>query len=366
MTVNTLLETEKFSIFQQLDEMDHEQVVFCHDKELGLKAIIAIHNTVLGPAMGGTRMWNYATDEEAVTDALRLSRGMTYKSAIAGLNIGGGKAVIIGDADQIKNEALMRRFGRFVDSLGGRYWTAEDVNMTTQDMEWIHMETPYVTGIPESMGGSGDPSPVTAYGVFVGMKAAAKKVFGSDTLQGKKVLVQGVGNVGSYLVAHLVENGANVFVADLNQKRVQNIVNKHNVTAVPMDQMFDIDIDIYAPCALGATINDDSLPKLKCSIIAGGANNQLKNEKTHGQMLIDRGILYAPDFLINGGGITNVYYEHTGNYNREKVMQQTERIYDTATAVWALSEKEGITPQEGAMRIALKRINDMGKVKLAY
>jgi leucine dehydrogenase len=235
-----------------------------------------------------------------------------------------------------------------------------------QDMEWIHMETPYVTGIPEIMGGSGDPSPVTAFGVFVGMKAAAKKVFGSDSLQGKKVLVQGVGNVGSYLVAHLVENGAEVFVADINQTRVQNIVLKHKVAAVPMDQMFDIDIDIYAPCALGATINDDSLPKLKCSIVAGGANNQLKNEKIHGQMLIDRGILYAPDFLINGGGITNVYYEHTGNYNREKVMQQTERIYDTALSVWALSEKEGITPQEGAMKIALKRINDMGKVKLAY
>lgn len=366
MAASALKELESQSVFAQTELMDHEQVVFCQDKALGLKAIIAIHNTVLGPAMGGTRMWHYVDEAAAVTDALRLSRGMTFKSAIAGLNIGGGKAVIIGDAKKIKNEALMRRFGRFVDSLGGRYWTAEDVNMTTQDMEWIHMETPYVTGIPESMGGSGDPSPVTAYGVYVGMKAAAKRVYGSDDLSGKKVVVQGVGNVGTYLVENLVKDGAEIFITDMNEDKVNALINKHGVKSINMADVYTTDMDIYAPCALGATLNSSTIDQLKCAIVAGGANNQLADEDVDGRALIDRGILYAPDFLINGGGITNVYYEHTGNYNRQKVMEQTERIYSTCHAVWDQAEADNITPQASAMKLALQRINDIGKVKLPY
>ncbi len=354
------------SVFDQVEAMGHEQIVFCHDKEIGLKAIIALHDTTLGPAMGGTRMWHYTNEAEALTDVLRLSRGMTFKSAVAGLNIGGGKAVIIGDAKTQKNEPLMRRFGKFVDSLGGRYCTAEDVNMTTQDMEWIHMETPYVTGLPQNMGGSGDPSPVTAFGVYMGIKAAAKRVYGNDSLEGKKVVVQGVGHVGEYLVAHLTKENAKVYVTDLYEDKVDQIVQQYKAVAIPMNSVYDIDADIYAPCALGATLNDKTIVDLKCAIVAGGANNQLADERVHGQKLIDRGILYAPDFLINSGGITNVYNEHTGNYNRERVMGQVEKIYDRLLEVWDLAEKDGISPQEAAMKIALLRIQNIGKVKLPY
>lgn len=360
------LKTSGLGIFNQLSELEHEQVVFCHDQETGLKAIIAIHNTVLGPAVGGTRMWNYTSEEAALNDALRLSRGMTFKSAIAGLNIGGGKAVIIGDAKKIKNEVLMRRFGKFVHGLGGRYWTAEDVNMSTRDMEYIRMETPYVTGVPETMGGGGDPSPVTAFGVFMGMKATAKKVFGTDSVKGRKVAVQGAGHVATYLMEHLAKEGAKIFVCDFHEEKLKYAVDKFGATVVPVDDIYDLDVDIYSPCALGATINDQTINQLKCSIIAGGANNQLAEELKHGRMLIEKGILYAPDFLINGGGITNVYYEQIGNYNREVVYQQTERIYETTLKVFDLAEKKGITPQEGAMDLAIARINDIGKIKLSY
>lgn len=355
----------KVSVFDQMAKLQHEQLVFCHDETTGLKAIIAIHNTVLGPAMGGTRMWNYASEEDAVKDALRLSRGMTFKNAIAGLNIGGGKAVIIGDARKIKTEALMRKFGRFVNSLGGKYWTAEDVNMSTRDMEYIRMETPYVTGMPEAMGGSGDPSPVTAFGVYMGMKAAAKKVYGNDNLAGKKILVQGAGNVGKYLIDHLVKENAIVSVTDIFEDKIAAITSKHKVNVVSSDQVYDEAMDIYAPCALGATLNDTTIPKLKCAIVSGGANNQLDNEKIHGEMLKKAGILYAPDFLINSGGITNVYYEQQGNYNREKVYAQTQLIYDVLTQVINRSEIENITTHEAALQISLNRIKAMGQLKMS-
>ncbi len=354
------------SVFEQVAELDHEQVVYCYDKATGLKAIIAIHNTVLGPAMGGTRMWDYATEEKAAIDALRLSRGMTFKSAIAGLNIGGGKAVIIGDVRKIKNEALMRRFGKCIESLGGRYMTAEDVNMTTRDMEYIRMETSHVAGIPENMGGSGDPSPVTAYGVYVGMKAAQKKVSGNDSLSGKRILVQGAGNVGTNLVANLTKEGAEIFVSDIFEDKLEKVTSEYKVTVVPPNDVFEFDMDIYAPCALGSTLNDESISNLKCSIVAGGANNQLLDELRHGNMLIDRGITYAPDFLINGGGIIHVGYEYLGNYNRDVVMKKTEHIYDTCLSVLLKSEEESITPQEAAMKIAVERINSMGAIKLSF
>ena len=340
-----------------MKEMEHEQVVFCHDPHSNLKAIIAIHNTTLGPALGGTRMWNYNSDDDAVVDALRLSRGMTYKAAISGLNLGGGKAVIIGDPS-LKSEALWRRYGKFVNSLNGKYITAEDVNTSASDMEFIHQETKHVTGIPEYMGGSGDPSPFTAYGVFVGMKACAHKRWGNDSLSGKKVLVQGVGHVG-----HLIEAGAKVFISDINKDRIKETTNKFNVEFIEPAEMLNVDMDIYAPCALGATINTESIRTLTCSIIAGAANNQLADEKIHGRQLIEKGIIYAPDFLINAGGLVNVAAEASGSYNREKVTNDVEKIYNRILAIFSLSEKEDITTQEAAIQIAQKRIDDVAHVK---
>ena len=312
------------SVFDQMQQMGHEQLVFCHDPHSGLNAIIGIHNTTLGPALGGTRLWNYNSHEEAIVDALRLSRGMTFKAAISGLNLGGGKAVIIADPKQ-KSEALWRRYGKFVDSLNGKYITAEDVNTSARDMEYIQLETSHVTGVPEYMGGSGDPSPFTAYGVFVGMKASAKKMWGNDSLNGKKVLVQGVGHVGQYLVGHLIEEGTKVFITDINQEKIKETVDKfRTVEVVDGATIFDMDIDIYAPCALGATVNSESITKMKCPIIAGAANNQLADENIHGPELIKKGILYAPDFLINAGGLINVAAELDG-YNRERVMGNVEK-----------------------------------------
>lgn len=364
--IDTQPQVKNSELFSLMAEMEHEQLVFCHDEATGLKAIIAIHNTVLGPAMGGTRLWNYQSEEAALKDALRLSRGMTLKNAIAGLNIGGGKAVIIGDVKKIKNEALMRRFGKFVNSLNGKYWTAEDVNMGTRDMEYIRMETPFVTGISESMGGSGDPSPVTAYGVYIGMKATAKKAYGSDSLAGKKVLVQGAGHVGTFLIGHLVKEGAEVLVSDIFEEKLTAVTSQYKVKIVPSEAVYEADVDIYAPCALGATLNDETIPQLRCAIVAGAANNQLDKELKNGRELKDRGILYAPDFLINSGGITNVYYEQQGNYNRDKVYEQTERIYEVCTDVLNIAQNNDITTHQAALKIALKRIQDVGRIRLTH
>lgn len=364
MEVKELEKVGHAGIFSTLTTMGHEQVVFCHDEATGLKAIIAIHNTVLGPALGGTRMWNYATEQEALTDVLRLSRGMTFKAAISGINLGGGKAVIIGDSKKLKTEAFMRRFGKFVDSLNGKYITAEDVNMKTSDMEYIHIETKHVTGLPESMGGGGDPSPVTAYGVYLGMKATAKKVYGSDSLSGKRVAVQGVGQVGMHLVDYLVKEKADVFVTDLFEDKVTAIAQKFGVKAVGQDEIYDLDMDIYAPCALGATVNDTTIPRLKCAIIAGAANNQLKDEVKNGYMLMDRSIAYAPDFLINAGGLINVYNEYLGNYNRQRVFEQAEKIYTTCLNTLNLADQEKISSQEAAIKLAEKRIAEIGKIRM--
>ncbi|MCA6078658.1 leucine dehydrogenase [Fulvivirga sp. 1062] len=344
--------------------MGHEQVVFCNDEATGLKAIIGIHNTILGPALGGTRMWNYATEQEALTDVLRLSRGMTYKAAITGLNLGGGKAVIIGDARTMKTEPFLRRFGKFVNSLNGKYWTAEDVNMKTRDMEYIHMETNFVTGISESRGGGGDPSPVTAYGTYLGMKAAVKKAYGSDSLEGKKIAVQGVGQVGMYLVDYLIKENAKVFITDIDSEKVAKVAKDTGAQVVGQEEIYGLDVDIYAPCALGATINDDTLKKFKCRVIAGAANNQLKDEVVHGKKLAEMGIIYAPDFLINAGGLINVYEEYLGSYNRDRAYATAEKIYDTCLNILNSAEAEGITTQLAAIKMAEKRIEDMGRVKL--
>jgi leucine dehydrogenase len=351
------------SVFELMQHMGHEQVVFCHDQYSGLNAIIAIHDTTLGPALGGTRLWNYNSHEDAIIDALRLSRGMTYKAAISGLNLGGGKAVIVGDAATIKSEGLWRRYGKFVNSLNGKYFTAEDVNTSARDMEYVSLETDFVTGVPEYMGGSGDPSPFTAYGVFVGMKASAKKLWGNDSLAGKKVLVQGVGSVGQYLVGHLTQEGAHVYIADINKEKLKQTVDKfRNAEVVDGNGIFDLQMDIYAPCALGATVNNDSISKMKCPIIAGAANNQLADENVHGPMLIEKGILYAPDFLINAGGLINVSAELDG-YNRERVMSNVEKIYDRTLEIYDLADSEKIHTQAAAMRFAEKRLRDIASVK---
>jgi leucine dehydrogenase len=343
-------------VFGQVSFDDHEQVVFCNDKDTGLKAIISIHSTVLGPALGGTRMWQYENEWEALNDALRLSRGMTFKSAITGLNLGGGKAVIIGDAKTQKTPELMKKFGEFVHSLSGKYITAEDVGMTTGDMDLVREVTPYVTGISESNGGAGNPSPITAYGVFMGMKAAAKFKFGSDVLEDKNVFVQGIGNVGEALVEHLVNEGAKVTIADINQERLENIKAKYGATIYGGNDIYSEPMDIYAPCALGATINDETVHKLKASIIAGAANNQLAVEEKHGRILQERGIVYAPDFLINAGGIINVYAE-LENYDRQEIIRKTENIYNTTLEILEKAKSIGITTNDAALEIAKERID---------
>ncbi|PZR21162.1 MAG: leucine dehydrogenase [Flavobacterium psychrophilum] len=347
-------------VFGQASFNDHEQIVFCHDKDTGLKAIIGIHNTVLGPALGGTRMWKYANEWEALNDVLRLSRGMTFKSAISGLNLGGGKAVIIGDSKLDKTPEMITRFGQFVNSLSGKYITAEDVGTTTADMDLIRDVTPHVTGISVERGGSGNPSPVTAYGVYMGMKAAAMHQFGSDKLAGKKVLVQGTGHVGETLIDYLTKEGALVQISDINEARMQEVSAKYGASIYTGEDVYAADVDIYAPCALGATINDATIDKLKAKVIAGAANNQLANELVHGKILQEKGILYAPDFLINAGGIINVYAEIVG-YDSAEAMRRTENIYNTTLEIFALAETQGITTQQAAMAIAQKRIDDRKK-----
>ncbi|TRX48899.1 Glu/Leu/Phe/Val dehydrogenase [Fulvivirga sp. M361] len=365
MEFNELEKVKESTLFGQVSALGHEQVVFCHDQATGLKAIIGIHNTVLGPALGGTRMWNYATENEALTDVLRLSRGMTYKAAITGLNIGGGKAVIIGDASTMKTEAFLRRFGKFIDSLGGKYWTAEDVNMKTRDMEFIGMETRYVTGLPQTMGGGGDPSPVTAYGTYLGMKATAKKVYGNDGLEGKKIGVQGVGQVGMYLVDHLTKEGAKVFITDISEEKLSAVAGETGAKVVGMEDIYDLDMDIYAPCALGATLNDDTISRLKCQIVAGAANNQLADEQKHGYMLMDKSITYAPDFLINAGGLINVYEEYLGDYSEKRTYTMAENIYSTCLEILNTAENDKTSSQEAAIKLAEKRIDDIGRLKLS-
>ena len=364
--VNDLKRIREFEIFDALGQNEHEQVVFCNDGETGLKAIIGIHNTVLGPALGGTRMWNYTSDAEALNDVLRLARGMTYKAAISGLNLGGGKAVIIGEADKLKNEALLRRFGRFVESLNGKYVTAEDVNMSPDDMEYISMETKHVTGLAESIGGGGDPSPVTAYGVYVGMKASVKKAFGSDSLKGKRISIQGAGHVGMYLLEYLAKENVKLYVSDFNESRAKEAASKFGAQAVDLDEIYDLDVDIYSPCALGATINDRTIDRLRCKIIAGAANNQLDDEELHGQELAEKGIIYAPDFLINAGGLINVGIDYLGGWSKERVYHKTEKIYQTTLDILQLSENEGIHTHEAAMRLAKRRISKIANVKRSW
>jgi leucine dehydrogenase len=353
------------SIFNQLEAFGHQKVVFCSDPDTGLKAIIAIHDTTLGPALGGTRMWAYKTETDALNDVLRLSKTMTYKSAVAGLNLGGGKAVIIGDSRKDKTEALLRKFGRFIKNLNGEFITATDVGTNPRDMEYIRMETEHVMGVPETIGGSGDPSPITALGVYMGIKACVKERYGNDTLTGRTILVQGVGQVGENLVKLLCDENAKVYVSDINEENVRQVAKKYGAEVVSNNSIFDVNADIYSPCALGATINNETINKLKCVIIAGSANNQLDDEKLRGRQLLDRGILFAPDYVINAGGIINCYSELMG-FSKKRTMQLTENIYEATINVLKLSAAENISTIEAADKIAENRIANIKKVKSSY
>jgi leucine dehydrogenase len=348
-------------LFNLLADQGHEQVVFCHEPSCGYKGIIAIHDTTLGPSLGGTRFWDYASDAEALIDVLRLSRGMTYKAAVAGLNLGGGKAVIIGDPRTTRRELIFRAHGRFIESLGGRYITAEDVGTSVGDMDYVSMETSFVSGLP---GKSGDPSPVTAYGTYQGMKAAALERYGSESLDGKTVAVQGAGNVGYHLCAHLAADGARLIVTDIDEERVARVVREFAAEPVEPDAIYSAAADIYAPCALGATINDETIPRLRVDIVAGAANNQLEDPR-HGDELHRRGILYAPDYVINAGGVINVYGEVKG-WLPEQAMRKAEEIFGTLGRLFELSREEGLPTYQAADRIAEERIEAVGKVQRTW
>ena len=351
-------------IFEYMEKYGYEQLVFCHDKTSGLRAIIAIHDTTLGPALGGTRMWNYENEDDAILDVLRLARGMTYKAAAAGLNLGGGKAVIIGDAKKDKSEEMWRAFGRFVQSLNGRYITAEDVGTTVQDMDLVNLETDYVTGVSASSGSSGNPSPKTAFGVYRGMQAAVNEVWGTDDIGGKVVAVQGVGNVGYYLCKHLHDAGAKLVVCDINQEALERAVQEFGAEVVDPEEIYDVNCDIFAPCALGAIINDKTIQRLKCKVIAGSANNMLAEDR-HGDMLQEMGIIYAPDYVINAGGLMNVADELKG-YNEERALEKISTIYDNIARVIAISKRDNIPTYKAADRMAEERIEKIGRVHSSF
>lgn len=357
--------SEDFPLFGKLQNYEHEQIVVCSEPNIGLKAIIAIHDTTLGPALGGVRMWPYNNEEEAIRDVLRLSRGMTYKAAISGLNLGGGKAVIIGDPRTEKTEALFRAFGRYVDGLGGRYITAEDVGIDVQNMEWVRMETKYVTGLPKAIGGSGDPSPVTAYGVYQGIKACAQKAYGSDSLEGKRISIQGAGHVSSHLARFLSKENAELFICDIYEDKVNALADEVGAEVVDPDDIYGLDVDIFSPCALGGIVNDDTMEHFKCDIIAGAANNVLEEEEKHGQMLLDNNILYAPDYVINAGGLINVASELEG-YNEERAHGQASKIYDTILDILDYSEENNTPTFVASNILAEQRINKVGHIHQIY
>ena len=338
-------------LFDTLAEMGHEEIVMCSDPSVGYKGILAVHSTKLGPALGGTRFWQYATDEEAITDALRLSRGMTYKNAVAGLHLGGGKSIIIGDNKTKDREKIFRAHGRFVDTLGGRYITAEDVGTSTKDMSYVQMETKHVAGLA---GKSGDPSPVTAHGVFRAVQASANRKWGSDSLEGKTVAVQGCGSVGSYLAKELHEAGAKLIVSDIDPGKTARVEKATGAKVVQGDAIFSADADIFSPCALGGIINDKTIPKLKVQVVAGGANNQLLEER-HGDELQRRGILYAPDYVANAGGVINVYGEVVG-WDAQRALDKADDIYDTILKVFDIAESKKIPTYEAADRLAEQRL----------
>ena len=348
-------------IFEHMNRYGHEQLVMFSDPASGLKGMVAIHDTTLGPSCGGLRIWPYASEKEAVTDALRLSRAMTYKSAAAELPLGGGKAVIIADSRTQKTEALLRAYGRFLNTLGGRYLTTTDVGSTGRDMEHIHQETDYVVGLPTYLGGSGDTSIMTGLGVYMGMKACAKDVWGSDSLRGKKIAMQGFGKVSTYTAHHLMKEDSEIIVTDVNGDAL-NAAKGMGLKVVKPDEIYDIECDIFSPCALGGVINKDTIPRIKARVVAGGANNQLLTEDD-GEELHRRGILYAPDYLINAGGVINASTEIGADYNPELAREKTERIYEIMGRIAKESKEREMSTARMADRLAEERLASVRAIK---
>ncbi len=351
------------SILGYMEKYDYENLLICQDRAIGFKAVIAIHDTTLGPATGGCRMWQYESEMKAIEDALRLARGMTYKYAAAGVNLGGGKTVIIGDPYRKDREPVFRVLGKFINRLGGKYITGEDVGTTLRDMEYIRMETPYVVTLPTYLGGAGDIAPMTAFGTIQAMRACAKEVFGTDNLEGKKVSIQGLGAVGYHVVRQLIELKAKIIVTDINSERVSRVVKEFGLPTVSPEDIYGLDVDIYSPCALGATLNDATLKKLKCKIIAGCANNQLKEDR-HGDLLEKMGILYAPDYIANAGGtIYDTDRVGVGPVNHERGKEKVSRIYQTMESLIEISKRDKIPTYLAADRLAEERIQYMAEVK---
>ncbi len=349
-------------IFEYMKNIKHEQLVLCHDETTDLTAIIAVHDTTLGPALGGTRMWTYDTESEAIEDALRLARGMTYKNAAAGLNLGGGKGVIIADPKKDKTEEMWRAYGRFVQSLNGKYITAEDVGVDAYDMEYVREETAFVGGLIDQ---SGDPSPATAYGVYFGLKGVAEEIWNAPSLNGKKIAVQGVGSVGYHLCKYLFEEGAKLVVTDINEESVKTVVKEFGAETAEPEEIYDQEVDILAPCALGAVINDETIPRLKVKAIAGAANNQLKDEEKHCQELQNKGILYAPDYIINAGGVINISDELKG-YDKTRAYRRISTIKDSLRQVFEIAKRKQITTYEAASTLAERRIETLKNVRSNY
>ncbi len=350
-------------IFDKMAEMGHEQLVFCYDKASGLRMIIGLHDTTLGPALGGCRMWPYASEEEAIEDVMRLSRGMTYKNAAMGLRLGGGKAVVLEHQRGEKTEITMRAIGRFVETLGGRYVTAEDVGTSVQDMEIAAEESGHVRGLPQA---SGDPSVATAHGVYVALRASLHEAYGDETVRGRKIAVQGLGHVGVLLCERLHDDGAELYVTDIDQAKIDEACRRFGAHAVAPDAIYDQACDVYCPCALGATLNDDTIPRLQVKVVVGSANNQLK-EPRHGKMLQERGVVYAPDFVANGGGVINVADEmHPGGYHRDRAFSRVARIYDRMLDIFRIAREQGIAPHEAADHLAEERIRKIAQVNRMF
>jgi leucine dehydrogenase len=351
------------AIFEYMEKYDYENLFFCQEKALEFKAIIAIHDTTLGPATGGCRMWNgYQNEMEAVEDALRLARGMTYKYAAAGVNLGGGKAVIIADPKRKDREPVFRALGRFIDRLGGKYITGEDVGTTLNDMEYIRMETEHVVTLPTYLGGAGDIAPMTAYGTIRAMQACCNRVYGSDSLEGKKVAVQGLGAVGHNVVQQLSELGASMTVTDIDGERVHAMYSRYTVEKALADAIYDVECDIFCPCALGGIINDETLSRLKCRIICGCANNQLREER-HGDLLEKKGLVYAPDYITNAGGtIYDTDRLGVGGVSHERGKEKVSRIYQNMQLVFEIAARDGIPTYLAADRMAEERIRRIAEV----
>jgi len=339
-----------------MSDMGHENIIYCNDADTGLKAIIGIHDTTLGPALGGCRMLPYGSEKEALIDVLRLSRGMTFKSSVAGINLGGGKSVIMGDPVKDKTPDLMRRFADFLNRLNGEYITAEDMGTTVEDMDTIAEVSQWVTGKSKDKGGSGDPSPITALGTYWGLKAAAKHAFQDDNLSGKRIAIQGVGHVGMHLAQHLHNEGVELFVCDTNLQALKEAEERFNATIVDLDEVYGLAIDIFSPCARGAIINDSTIPLLKAKVIAGAANNVLKDPDKHGKEIKAKGIVYAPDYVINAGGVINVYHGLSGHYNEEASQKDAKNIYNTIDKILTISESQNIPANVASQKVAEMRI----------